>query len=55
MSQNGQTNFKNLAANAWRSKVSDHFGPLCIKGLKLSTLPTRMFSQRNIHSQQKQD
>ena len=29
MSQNGQTHFKNLAANA----VSDHFGTLCIKGL----------------------
>ena len=28
MSQNGQTHFKNLAANA------DHFGTLCIKGLK---------------------
>ena len=30
MSQNGQTHFKNLAANAARS---DHFGTLCIKGL----------------------
>ena len=30
MSQNGQTHFKNLAANA----VSDHFGRLCIIGLK---------------------
>ena len=32
MSQNGQTHFKNLAAFA--ATVSDHFGTLCIKGLK---------------------
>ena len=32
MSQNGKTHFKNLAANA--ASVSDHFGTLCIKGLK---------------------
>ena len=32
MSQNGQTHFKNLAANAARFlSVSDHFGTLCIK------------------------
>ena len=29
MSRNDQTHFKNLAAN-----VFDHFGTLCIKGLK---------------------
>ena len=34
MSQNGQTHFKNLAANAWFGSVSDRFGTLCIKGLK---------------------
>ena len=33
MSQNGQTHFKSLAANAFIS-VFDHFGTLCIKGLK---------------------
>ena len=31
MSQNGQTHFKNLAAFA----ISDHFGTLCTKGLKV--------------------
>ena len=32
MSQNGQTHFKNLAANAARfSSASDRFGTLCIK------------------------
>ena len=35
MSQNGQTHFKNLAANAARFlKCTDHFGTLCIKGLR---------------------
>ena len=35
MSQNGQTHFKNRAADAVRFlNVSDHFGTLCIKGLK---------------------
>ena len=34
MPQNGQTHFKNLAANAARLlSVSNHFGTLCIKGL----------------------
>ena len=32
MSQDGKTHFKNLAVNA--ASVSDHFGTLCIKGLK---------------------
>ena len=32
MSQNGQTHFKKLAANA--ASVFDHFETLCIKGLK---------------------
>ena len=37
MSQNGKTHFKNLAAFAARFlNVSDHFGALCIKGLKVS-------------------
>ena len=36
MSQNGQTHFKNLAANAFLTKVvSDRFGTLCIKQLIL--------------------
>ena len=30
MSENGQTHFKNLTANA------DHFGTLCMKGIKLT-------------------
>ena len=35
MSQNGQRHFKNLAANAARIlSVSEHFGTLCIAGLK---------------------
>ena len=35
MSQNSQTHFKNLAANPAKfSSVSDHFGTLCIKGLR---------------------
>ena len=35
MWQNGQTHFKNLAAFAARFlKCADHFGTLCIKGLK---------------------
>ena len=34
MSQNGQTHFKNLAANAARFLTCVcHFGTLCIKGL----------------------
>ena len=35
MSQNGQTHFKNPAANTARflKCVCDHFGTLCIKGL----------------------
>ena len=41
MSQNGQTHFKNLAANAARFLVSDHFGKLCIKGLKYLVFPTK--------------
>ena len=36
MSQNGQTHFKNLAANTARFlNMSDHFGTLCIKGLRI--------------------
>ena len=34
MSQNGQTHFKNPAAFAAKFCLSDHFGTLCIKGLK---------------------
>ena len=34
MSQNGQTDFKNLSANAARFLKCDHFGTLRIKGLK---------------------
>ena len=34
MSQNGQTHFKNLSANAARFLKCDHFGTLHIKGLK---------------------
>ena len=36
MSQNGQTHFKNLAAFVVRflKCVCDHFGTLCMKGLK---------------------
>ena len=41
MSENGQTHFKNLAAFAARFlNYSDHFGTLCIKGLK--AICTRM-------------
>ena len=37
MSQNGQTHFKNLAANCCMTfKLCDYFGTLCIKGLMLS-------------------
>ena len=37
MSHNGRTQFKNAANAARFSKcVSDHFGALCIKGLRLS-------------------
>ena len=39
MSQNNETHFKNLAANAARFlSVFDHFGTLCIKGLNLIKL-----------------
>ena len=34
MSQYGQTHFKNPAAFAAKFCLSDHFGTLCIKGLK---------------------
>ena len=38
MSQNGQTHFKNLTGNEEPCKIfktmSDHFGTLCIKGLR---------------------
>ena len=35
MSENGHTHFKNLAAFCCKIfKVSDHFGTLCIKGVK---------------------
>ena len=35
MAQNGQTHFKNLAAFAARFlKCVNHFGTLCIKGLR---------------------
>ena len=39
MSQNGQTHFKNLAANA-----HDHFGTLCIKGLRQTIWTNLMLS-----------
>ena len=35
MPQNGQTHFKNLAANTARFLKSDHFGTFCIKGFRI--------------------
>ena len=46
MSQNNETHFKNLAANAARFlSVFDHFGTLCIKGLNLIKLWSQIQGQ----------
>ena len=51
MSQNSQTHFKNLSANA--ASVSGHFGTLCIKGLSniwgsIYDFSCLLFSQKSL-------
>ena len=41
MSQNGQAHFKNLLQH-----LSDHFGPICIKGLNAGAVTRKCFMKK---------